>query len=161
MEIEDSFSMRVNEEGTEGSVPPELDALVLDEVLKENEVAEEPARHIIESVDREFSNEEVNVSELIDDKALKSYSAIKRERELVKEVEGLKAELSEKRADEATAPVENPSNMGSGSDIDLFVGEEIEAQIGARLIDDRRYILIPISEDTNIKVNGKNRKYEI
>ncbi|HAG69931.1 MAG TPA: hypothetical protein DCL38_08155 [Lachnospiraceae bacterium] len=156
MEIEDSLSMRA---GEEDGGEYRLDDRLLAEVLSENEISEEPAKHITENVKREFSNEEVAVSELVDDKALRSYSVKKREQDLVKEVESLRTALSEK--ENGSEPYKDESVPGSDYDIDLRVKGEIEAEIGARMIDDRRYIVIPIEENSNIKVNGKSVIYEI
>ena len=157
MEIEDSLNLRLQEEdGASLSAPVEINDAVLKEVLNENEIEEEPARHIIENVKKEFSEEEVNADDLIDSKALNAYAAVKRERELVKEVESLRSELSKQDQHSGDGALMDPL-----LDVELRVSEELESEISARWIDDKKYIMIPLEEGANIKVNGKSKTYEV
>ncbi|MCR5790408.1 MAG: DUF4317 domain-containing protein [Lachnospiraceae bacterium] len=123
------------------SAPIPLDEALLQDILSENEVAEEPARRILENMRQEFTDEPVAVKELVDTKALNAYAPVKRERELVKEVESLKAALK----------------GTEDYDVVLRVSEPLEAQIRFETIDEQKYIMVPLTENASVSVNGKNR----
>lgn len=123
------------------SAPIPLDEALLQDILSENEVAEEPARRILENMRQEFTDEPVAVKELVDTKALNAYAPVKRERELVKEVESLKAALK----------------GTEDYDVVLRVSEPLESQIRFETIDEQKYIMVPLTENASVSVNGKNR----
>ena len=163
-ELEESLSLRAGEETKESetlSAPLEISEEVLSEILQENEIEEEPARQIIESVKQEFSGEEVALSDLIDEKALKHYAPVKRERELVKEVESLKQRLDQNETPERPLTESVDSSSERAFDVTLQVNDEIASEISARRIGDRNYILIPYDDGQSIRVNGESRTYEV
>ncbi len=175
LEIEDSLSGLINENEAEGFNPLEINDDVLREVLSENGIEEESASQIIENVRNEFSDEEISASDLVDEKALRSYAPVKRERELVKEVESLKNELSGKRealkgdGDAAAlegepADAEGPEDrepLPMEADVEIRVSEELLSEVGTKLIDGRQYMVIPLEDGLSIRVNGESRDYGI
>ena len=163
MEIEDSLNTMAEESAAaeEGDPFIGVNDRVLEEVLSENEVEEESAKQIMENVRREFSDEEVSAQDLVDTKALSAYTAQKRERELVKEVESLRTQLSDIRS----FPEDSEASEGREGEeisdlVELKVSEELEEEIAVRLIDERKYVVIPLKEGSDIQVNGKNVAYE-
>ena len=138
-----------------------VDDRVLTEVLNENEVEEESAKQIIENVRREFSDEEVCAQDLVDTKALSAYTAQKRERELVKEVESLRTQLSDIKAfPEDTEPLDGDGQEDRNALVELKVSRDLEEEVAVRLIDEQKYVVIPLKEGSDVRVNGKNVAYE-
>ena len=163
MEIEDSLNIMAEENAAaeEGDSFIGVDDRVLTEVLNENEVEEESAKQIIENVRREFSDEEVCAQDLVDTKALSAYTAQKRERELVKEVESLRTQLSDIKAfPEDTEPLDGDGQEDRNALVELKVSRDLEEEVAVRLIDEQKYVVIPLKEGSDIRVNGKNVAYE-
>ncbi len=161
MEIEDSLNIMAEENAAgEGESFLGVNDQVLKEVLSENEVEEENARQIMENVRREFSDEEVCAQDLVDTKALSAYTARKREQELVKEVESLRTQLSDIKAfPDNTEPLDGGEEEDHSALVELKVSEELEEEIAVRLIDEQKYVVIPLKEGSDIRVNGKNVAY--
>ncbi len=163
MEIEDSLNIMAEENAAaeEGDSFIGVDDRVLTEVLNENEVEEESAKQIIENVRREFSDEEVCAQDLVDTKALSAYTAQKRERELVKEVESLRTQLSDIKAfPEDTEPLDGDGQEDRNALVELKVSRDLEEEVAVRLIDEQKYVVIPLKEGSDVRVNGKNVAYE-
>lgn len=146
LDIEESFKMRVDEaekEGTLLAAPIVLSADIVDEVLEENNIDEEPASVIKNIVMNEFADELPEIVNLVDERALKANAPIKREKELVKEVIELKNKIS-------NSEKEALSNL----DVVLMVKPEKAGQVKAEFVNDKRYLLIPLDEDERASVNG-------
>lgn len=146
LDIEESFKLRVDEAEKEGTLlasPIVLSADIVDEVLEENNVDEEPAAVIKNIVMNEFADELPEISNLVDERALKANAPIKREKELVREVIELKNKIS-------NSEKEALSNL----DIVLTVKPEKAGQVKAEFVNDKRYLLIPLEEDERASVNG-------
>ena len=146
LDIEESFKNRTDEaekEGTALAAPIILNSDILNEVIEENEIAEEPARVIRQVCMQEFEDEMPEIANLVDERALKANEPVKRERELVKEVIDLKTQLKN-----------NSEAALEGFDIVLRVKPEKAEQVRAEYINDRRYLVIPLEDSDQTSVNG-------
>lgn len=147
LDIEESFKIKVDEAEKEGvplTQPIILTADIIDEVIEENEIPEEPAAIIRKVVMDEFADEQPEISNLIDERALKANAPVKRERELVKEVIELKNQIKATSAETL-----------AGLDIVVTVKPEKAGEVKAEYINDKRYLIIPIEEDERASINGE------
>ena len=149
--IQESFNARINtgEELTES----EINSIILtpetmDEILVENNIEGEKARVIKEVTLDEFMEELPPVSNLIDNKALAANEKEREKKELVKEVVALKNKVSE--LEEAVPSTES-------GDVSIFVYPEMADEIHTEIIDDKKYILIPVDDNSSVKVNGVDK----
>lgn len=164
--IEESLMLRtVGEDGNETATAhlETLDERVIDDILSENEVEESKAGEIKKVVMEEFADETPLLTSLIDEKELNKKLEAKKQKELVKEVSDLRAKLREKEEGEEGIKtfddaVDEPLAANDSYDVVLSIKPEKENMIKAQIIDGERYILIPIDEDEQLKVNGIDRK---
>lgn len=155
LDIQESMNNRVEMMEAEAETNPLtapiiLDEKVIGEILKENEIEAEPARMIKEICKEEFADEQPNIEHLIDKKSLENGLKDKKQRELVKEVASLKEQLNA-----ANTVVNDENSPADASSVILKVSPDKEELIREEIIDDRKYVLIPIEEDDHITVNGK------
>ncbi len=146
LDIEESFKLRVDEAEKEGisvSQPIILSPEIIDEVLEENNIEEEPASLIKKVTLDEFADELPAIENLVDNRALKANEPVKREKELVKEIIELNNKLKS-RSEEALAAF----------DIVLTVQPEKADFVRAEYINDKKYIIIPWEDNENASVNG-------
>lgn len=149
--IQESFNARINtgEELTES----EINSIILtpetmDEILVENNIEGEKARVIKEVTLDEFMEELPPVSNLIDSKALAANEREREKKELVKEVASLKNKVSE---------LEEATSSSESGDVSIFVYPERAGEIHTEIIDDKKYILIPVDDNSSVKVNGVDK----
>ena len=149
--IQESFNARINtgEELTES----EINSIILtpetmDEILVENNIEGEKARVIKEVTLDEFMEELPPVSNLIDSKALADNEKEREKKELVKEVASLKNKVSE---------LEEATSSSESGDVSIFVYPERADEIHTEIIDDKKYILIPVDDNSSVKVNGVDK----
>ena len=149
--IQESFNARINtgEELTES----EINSIILtpetmDEILVENNIEGEKARVIKEVTLDEFMEELPPVSNLIDNKALVANEKEREKKELVKEVASLKNKVSE---------LEEATSSSESGDVSIFVYPERADEIHTEIIDDKKYILIPVDDNSSVKVNGVDK----
>lgn len=147
MDIQESMQLRVEAFTEEGVTAPDVESIVLNdrvisEILEENKVETGSAKMIKEICKEEFADEEPMIENLIDHKALEKNMQIKKERELVKEVASLKEKL------------ENAQINPTATDIILSVDPERAEQILSRVIDNQRYVMIPIEDSDTLTING-------
>lgn len=149
--IQESFNARINtgEELTES----EINSIILtpetmDEILVENNIEGEKARVIKEVTLDEFMEELPPVSNLIDSKALAANEKEREKKELVKEVASLKNKVSE---------LEEATSSSESGDVSIFVYPERADEIHTEIIDDKKYILIPVDDNSSVKVNGVDK----
>ena len=153
MDIQESFKIRTGEKEDEGvlSAPIVLDEKIIEAVLEENEVEEAAASKIKENCRQEFTDEAPDIAGLIDEKALEKSMNEKKSRALVKEVGELKEQLKEASMDEPISEI-------SEYDVVLKVKPSKAGLIKAETIDDQKYIMIPIEDYEQLKVNGVKRQ---
>lgn len=152
MDIQESMNNRVEMQEAENSplsAPIVLDEGIIAEILEENNVEAEPAKVIKEICKEEFADEQPNIEHLIDHKALEVNLKEKKERELVREVASLKEKLTENGISPVTGETMLPA------DVVLKVSPDKEALIRSQIIDEQRYVLIPINDNDQISINGK------
>ncbi len=149
--IQESFNERINtgEEMTDS----EINSIILtpetmDEILTENNIDGEKARVIKEVTLDEFMEELPLVSNLIDNKALAANEREREKKELVKEVASLKNKVSE---------LEEATSSSESGDVSIFVYPERAGEIHTEIIDDKKYILIPVDDNSTVKVNGVDK----
>ena len=149
--IQESFNALINtgEEFTEN----EINSIILtpetiDEILVENNIEGEKARVIKEVTLDEFMEELPLVSNLIDNKALAANEREREKKELVKEVASLKNKVSE---------LEEATSSSESGDVSIFVYPERAEKIHTEIIDDKKYILIPVDDNSTVKVNGVDK----
>lgn len=149
--IQESFNALINtgEELTEN----EINSIILtpetiDEILVENNIEGEKARVIKEVTLDEFMEELPLVSNLIDNKALAANEREREKKELVKEVASLKNKVSE---------LEEATSSSESGDVSIFVYPERAGEIHTEIIDDKKYILIPVDDNSTVKVNGVDK----
>ena len=149
--IQESFNALINtgEELTEN----EINSIILtpetiDEILVENNIEGEKARVIKEVTLDEFMEELPLVSNLIDNKALAANEREREKKELVKEVASLKNKVSE---------LEEATSSSESGDVSIFVYPERAEKIHTEIIDDKKYILIPVDDNSTVKVNGVDK----
>ena len=149
--IQESFNARINtgEELTES----EINSIILtpetmEEILVENNIEGEKARVIKEVTLDEFMEELPPVSNLIDNKALAANEKEREKKELVKEVASLKNKVSE---------LEEATSSSESGDVSIFVYPERADEIHTEIIDDKKYILIPVDDNSSVKVNGVDK----
>lgn len=149
--IQESFNALINtgEEFTEN----EINSIILtpetiDEILVENNIEGEKARVIKEVTLDEFMEELPLVSNLIDNKALAANEREREKKELVKEVASLKNKVFE---------LEEATSSSESGDVSIFVYPERAEKIHTEIIDDKKYILIPVDDNSTVKVNGVDK----
>ena len=143
IDIQESFQLRCDEAEQEDlplGAPIVLDAKVLEEVLSENDIPEDAARVIKDVCAEEFKDETPFISTLVDTKTLEKSLEEREKQNLVKEVAGLKAQLSAQAGD---------------NEIVLKISDDKANAIKADYVDGRRYVMIPLDDDDEIKVNGR------
>ena len=149
MDIQESFKLRTEpEEGqTPLTAPIVLDEKIIEEVLCENEVEPDLVSSIKETCREEFADEAPDIASLIDEKALEKNMEEKKSRALVKENAQLKEQLKE-------ADIDAPQSETAEFDVVLKVKPSKASLIKAETIDDQKYIMIPIEDYEQLKVNG-------
>lgn len=153
MDIQESFKLRTTPDENESPLmaPIVLDEKIIDAVLDENDVEKDLAAKIKETCIEEFADEAPDISSLIDEKALEKSLNEKKSRALAKEVIELKEQLKE-------ASIDEPITEISEFDVVLKVKPSKAGLIKAETIDDQKYIMIPIEEHEQLKVNGIEKK---
>ena len=118
------------------------------EVLSECGISKEVVSKIENSCTEEFGELLPPVKNLIDEKAIEKYAPVKKERELVQQVQKLQQALAEK-----TESTEFNTDFSS-FDVLLKVKPEKEEQIITQMINGQKCLVIPMDEDEQINVNG-------
>ena len=144
-DISESIGNRVEElradadMGVTSGAPIVLDDRVISEILDENDVKGAPAQTIRDICHDEFADETPLLETLVNEKELEKGRQEKRERELVKENARLKEILSVTNADGGVIVKVDPS---------------VEGRISSRIIDDQKFVLIPVDDDETLVING-------
>ena len=128
---------------------------VVQDILSENEIAEDIAAKIKESYTESFDDAPPLAEHLIDTKALQINAQRKKEEKLEKQVQTLQDELEKVRQDSSLNLEDN--NDFSNYDILLQVKPEKVAEIKSQIIDGKKYIIIPVEDDEQTNVNGVNK----
>ena len=186
MDIQETLNDIVEEQAilSERGQEPEpivLTAASIQDMLASTGISEEIAAKIESSYSEKFGDMPPIVDHLLDNKLLAAGQQKKKEQELMVEVQQLKDQLETARAEHTninamvefataeSAVYEDNSIMGDGdtknSDITadcpviLTVAPEKAEQITSQTIDGHRYLLIPMEENEQIRVNGITESY--
>lgn len=149
--------------GEEDSTP--LTTEIIAQALKDAHVADEISKQIQESFEEEFNSEDEipSVLDVLDEKKLTAAKKEKMEEILTEQIEDLQKELVEKTF-EAVAKVNDAEELSEESgfsqsyDVILRVKPDKVSKIHAETIDGERVIVIPVSEDEYVNLNGINTK---
>ncbi len=141
----------------------------VEKLLKESGVSEEIATKTIESFEENFARDLPLAESLLDTKLLKANEQKKKEEHLIKQVEVLETKLEEVQSnlepsaetatDTADAEladndiVEGPT---TNYDVVLHVKPEKISKIKTEIINGQRCILVPINDDEQATINGKD-----
>ncbi|WP_066889190.1 DUF4317 domain-containing protein [Clostridium nigeriense] len=184
MEVQENLNNMIEEyAATYDDVDPEPITLTKNDIqnlLIESGVPEEVTTKIEKSYIETFGDDLPLAENLIDSKVLKINEQRKREEHLQKQVEVLQTRLEEVKQEVAIATesnlntedndpsLENTSNevleinqdknsdQNADYDVILEVKPEKVSQIKSQIIDGQKCIVIPISENEQAKVNGKD-----
>ena len=135
------------------SEPTVLDSRTIESMLTNGYISEDTAEKIESACREEFGEEPPVLENIIDGKILEGSAKKQREAELQKEVAELKTQLAEAKAS-SDSSLSLPWESGGGESIVLNVSDEKAEEIETRLIDGRRFIVIPIEVDETAIING-------
>lgn len=161
LQLQESFQDMICPDGEE--VPEETEPVLLteelmQEVLTEHDIQGDAARHIKESISREFEAQPPILQDLIDEKALEQNARKKEAETLRLQVQNLQRELVERAS--AAPEIEDPDDgdtpdAGASSyDVILRVKPEKTPYIKSEIIDGQRCLVIPVEEEEQISLNG-------
>ncbi len=102
-------------------------------------ISEPAADELKKAFAEEFGSEPIKADAILDSKLVKQNAPRKKEKELTKQIVELKEQLKTEQSD---------------FDVILNVNPDKLRKIETKIIDDRKYIVIPLDEDDNVKVNG-------
>lgn len=135
------------------SEPTVLDSRTIESMLTNGYISEDTAEKIESACREEFGEEPPVLENIIDGKILEGSAKKQREAELQKEVAELKTQLAEAKAS-SDSSLSLPWESGGGESIVLNVSDEKAEEIETRIIDGRRFIVIPIEGDETAIING-------
>lgn len=170
MEIQENLNTMIDEHNSmhdyKDCEPISLSKKDVQNLLIESGVSEEITNKIEKSYEENFGNDLPLAESLIDSKALKENEQRKKEERLKKQVEVLQTRLEEVK-NEAAVDKENTSlletddtvtsdnnDVTSNYDVIVKVNPEKIPEIKSEMIDGKKYIIIPINENEQTKVNG-------
>ena len=108
---------------------------------------------IEKACEEEFGEEPPVIDNIVDTKVLENYAKKQREAELQKEVTELKSKLE--AAESKASDDSLPWDLEDGKEnIILNVSAEKAEEIETKIIDGRRFIVIPIEGDETAVING-------
>ena len=135
------------------SEPAVLDSRTIESMLTNGYISEDTAEKIESACREEFGEEPPVLENIIDGKILEGSAKKQREAELQKEVAELKTQLAEAKSS-SDSSLSLPWESGDGESIVLNVSDEKAEEIETRIIDGRRFIVIPIEGDETAIING-------
>lgn len=157
LEVQENLSDRIytGEEMTDAQLASIiLDDTTIEEVLTECGLDEHKAKLVQERVKETFGDELPPVANLIDEKALEANAKVKKEMELVKEVNNLKSEIVEKdkQISEAATYIEDLKTY----DVVIRVKPDKAAKVKSQMVGDQKYLMIPMDTNEHVNLNGVN-----
>ena len=135
------------------SEPTVLDSRTIESMLTNGYISEDTAEKIESACREEFGEEPPVLENIIDGKILEGSAKKQREAELQKEVAELKTQLAEAKSS-SDSSLSLPWESGDSESIVLNVSDEKAEEIETRIIDGRRFIVIPIEGDETAIING-------
>ncbi|MBD5550780.1 MAG: DUF4317 domain-containing protein [Lachnospiraceae bacterium] len=153
IQLQESFkeiAFQDEEELYEETEPVILTNELIDEVLTERDIRGDAARHIRESISREFEAQPPVLQHLIDEKALEKNAKKKEEEHLRLQVQNLQKELAQKTFPAPDDAVSSDKSCG----VILRVRQEKVNLIKSEMIDGHKYLIIPVEENEQVNLNG-------
>ncbi len=153
LDIQENISMRLTSDDSDEdddvsrgplTAPIVMTKEVISDVLKETEVSEEVSEKITKVYEEEFADELPSAENLVDSKMLKAGENEREKRQLVKEVANLKRKLSDALGEGEFTP----------DIVSLSLTDEKADRVTTRIIDDQKYVMIPVSEEDELRING-------
>lgn len=133
------------------SEPVLLDSRTIENMKTNGFISQELADKIEKACEEEFGDEPPVIENIVDTKTLENHAKRQREMELQKEVIDLKAKLEEAKSSDEFLPWDSSDGK---ENIVLNVSAEKAEEIEAKIIDGRRFIIIPIEGDETAVING-------
>ena len=149
LNVHQALNYLAEENSAVSNNPPTLDSNVI-ENLKTN-IPEDIAIKIETACIEEFGQDSPALENIVDTKAIENHYKKQREQELQKEVSELKEQLKELSSDNNSLPWNE-----SDSDIILNVSPQKAEEIQTKIIDGKRFLVIPIENDEQTIINGVN-----
>ena len=149
LHVHQALNYLAEENSVVSNNPPTLDSNVI-ENLKTN-IPEDIAIKIETACIEEFGQDSPALENIVDTKAIENHYKKQREQELQKEVSELKEQLKELSSDNNSLPWNE-----SDSDIILNVSPQKAEEIQTKIIDGKRFLVIPIENDEQTIINGVN-----
>ncbi|MGL5649311.1 MAG: DUF4317 family protein [Clostridium sp.] len=164
MEVQDSLNTVIEEYNSiyddTDAEPISLTKEKIQEVLIQSGIDEETTVKIEKSFDENFGDEIPLAESLLDQKLLKAHEQKRKEERLQKQVENLQEQLEEAKSEIALSSEETDtleeSDEKPSYDVVLHVKPEKLPQIKSEIIDGQKCIIIPINENEQTTVNGKD-----
>ncbi len=144
IEIQENLNNMIETKEEFACIEPEeiiLTPEIVEEVLTKSEIPDATVANIKERFTEEFQDAPPAAINVIDDKALEKSAKEKRQLELVQKVETLEKALN------------------SGSDVVLRVAPEKAEEITSQYIDGKKCIIIPVTDDEQITINGIDTEF--
>ena len=152
--IHQALSEIAAEQDTSLSTEPVLlDSHTIENMRTNGFLSQEIADKIEKACEEEFGEEPPVIDNIVDTKVLENYAKKQREAELQKEVIELKSKLE--AAESKASDDSLPWDLEDGKEnIILNVSAEKAEEIETKIIDGRRFIVIPIEGDETAVING-------
>lgn len=152
--IHQALSEIAAEQDTSLSTEPVLlDSRTIENMRTNGFLSQEIANKIEKACEEEFGEEPPVIDNIVDTKVLENYAKKQREAELQKEVTELKSKLE--AAESKSSDDTLPWDLEDGKEnIILNVSAEKAEEIETKIIDGRRFIVIPIEGDETAVING-------
>ena len=131
--------------------PVVLDSRTIENMRSNGYISQETADKMEKACEEEFGGEPPVVDNIVDSKVLENYARRQRENELQKEVSELKVQLEEAKSADTQLPWDEEND---GESIILNVSPQKAEEIETKIIDGRRFIVIPIEGDETAVING-------
>jgi len=144
IEIQENLNEIIETKEEFACVEPEeiiLTPEIVEEILTKSEIPDATVANIKERFTEEFQDAPPAAVNVIDDKALEKSAKEKRQLELVQKVETLEKALN------------------AGSDVVLRVAPEKAEEITSQYIDGKKCIIIPVTDDEQITINGIDTEF--
>lgn len=152
--IHQALSEIAAEQDTSLSTEPVLlDSRTIENMRTNGFLSQEIADKIEKACEEEFGEEPPVIDNIVDTKVLENYAKKQREAELHKEVTELKSKLE--AAESKASDDSLPWDLEDGKEnIILNVSAKKAEEIETKIIDGRRFIVIPIEGDETAVING-------
>lgn len=144
IEIQENLNEIIETKEEFACVEPEeiiLTPEIVEEILTKSEIPDATVANIKERFTEEFQDAPPAAVNVIDDKALEKSAKEKRQLELVQKVETLEKALN------------------ASSDVVLRVAPEKAEEITSQYIDGKKCIIIPVTDDEQITINGIDTEF--